>query len=58
MDTQKEGRQMVHERHTSPAVHPGCFQHKMLAQRIEESGVPLSGIGELDWGEPVGNELW
>ena len=34
------------------------FRHKTLKERVEESGVPLSGIGELDWGEPCGNEVW
>ena len=34
------------------------FRHRTLKERIEESGVPLSGIGELDWGEPQGNEVW
>ena len=32
--------------------------HKTLEERIRESGCELSGIGELDWGEPQGNELW
>ena len=34
------------------------FHHKTLAERIEESGVPLTGIGEFDWGDPQGNEVW
>ena len=34
------------------------FRHKTLAERIQESGCELSGIGELDWGEPQGNEVW
>ena len=34
------------------------FRHKTLRERIEESGKPLQGIGELDWGEPVGSEVW
>ena len=34
------------------------FYHKTLKERVLESGVPLSGIGELDWGEPAGNEVW
>ena len=35
-----------------------AFRHKTLDERIRESGVPLTGIGELDWGEPQGNEVW
>ncbi len=34
------------------------FRHKALEERIQESGCELSGIGELDWGEPQGNEVW
>lgn len=34
------------------------FRHKTLEERIEESNVPLSLIGELDYGEPVGGEIW
>ena len=34
------------------------FQHKTLEERIQESGCGLSGIGELDWDEPQGNEVW
>ena len=34
------------------------FRHKTLEERIQESGCELSGIGELDWGEPQGNEVW
>jgi len=34
------------------------FRHKTLEERIQESGCGLSGIGELDWGEPQGNEVW
>lgn len=34
------------------------FRHKTLEERIRESGCELSGIGELDWGEPQGNEVW
>ena len=34
------------------------FHHKTLEERIQESGCKLSGIGELDWGEPHGNEVW
>ena len=34
------------------------FQHKTLEERIRESGRALNGIGEIDWGEPQGNEVW
>ncbi len=34
------------------------FRHKTLEERIKESGCGLSGIGEIDWGEPRGNEVW
>lgn len=34
------------------------FHHKTLEERIQESGRQLTGIGELDWGEPRGNEVW
>ena len=34
------------------------FQHKTLEERIRESGCELTGIGEIDWGEPQGNEVW
>ena len=34
------------------------FRHKTLEERIRESGCELRGIGELDWGEPQGNEVW
>ena len=33
-------------------------RHKSLEERIAESGVPLTLIGELDYGEPVGGEIW
>ena len=33
-------------------------RHKTLEERIEESGVPLTLIGELDYGEPAGGEIW
>lgn len=33
-------------------------RHKTLEERITESGVPLTLIGELDYGEPVGSEIW
>ncbi len=34
------------------------FRHKTLEERIRESGKELKGLGELDWGEPQGNEVW
>ena len=34
------------------------FRHKTLEERIRESGCELTGIGEIDWGEPQGNEVW
>ncbi len=33
-------------------------RHKTLEERIRESGCELTGIGELDWGDPRGNEVW
>ena len=33
-------------------------RHKTLEERIAESGVPLTLIGELDYGEPAGGEIW
>ena len=32
--------------------------HKTLKERIAETGGTLEGMGELDWGEPMGNEVW
>ena len=34
------------------------FRHKTLEERVRESGCELTGIGELDWGDPRGNEVW
>ena len=34
------------------------FRHKTLEERIRESGRELRSIGELDWGQPQGNEVW
>lgn len=34
------------------------FRHKTLEERIRESGCELTGIGEIDWGKPQGNEVW
>ena len=33
-------------------------RHKTLEERIQESGCELTGIGEIDWGEPQGSEVW
>lgn len=35
-----------------------AFRHKTLEERIRDSGCELTGIGELDWGEAQGNEVW
>ena len=34
------------------------FRHRTLRERVEASGKELSGISELEWGEPAGNEVW
>ena len=34
------------------------YKHKTLKERVKESGVPLSFEKDIDWGEPVGNEVW
>ena len=34
------------------------FRHKTLEERVRESGCELTGIGEIDWGEPQGDEVW
>ena len=34
------------------------FRHKTLEERAEEFGGKLTLGGELDWGEPVGREIW
>ena len=34
------------------------FLHRRLEDYINESGEALKISGELDWGEPVGRELW
>ena len=34
------------------------FRHKTLEERIQESGCELTGIGEIDWGESRGSEVW
>lgn len=34
------------------------YKHKTLKERVKESGVPLCFEKEIDWGEPVGNEVW
>ena len=33
-------------------------EHKTLEQRIKESEKELKGLGEIEWGEPQGNEVW
>lgn len=40
-----------------PELH-SSHQHKTLEERIRESGCELTGIGEIDWGEPQGREIW
>ena len=35
-----------------------AFRHRTLEERIMDSGCEISGIGELDWGEPLGSEVW
>ena len=34
------------------------FEHKRLEEYIKESGGELIVSDELDWGEPVGREIW
>ena len=34
------------------------FRHKTLEERAAEYGGKLTLGGELDWGEPVGREMW
>lgn len=35
------------------------FRHRSLRERAEEYGGKLNLLGEVvDWGEPVGRELW
>ena len=34
------------------------FRHKTLEERVRESRCELTGIGEIDWGEPQGDEVW
>lgn len=36
---------------------PG-FRHKSLEERAAEYGGKLNLIGEIDWGEPAGREVW
>ena len=33
-------------------------EHKTLEQRIKESKKELKSLGEIEWGEPQGNEVW
>ena len=34
------------------------FQHKSLKERAEKFGGQLNLSEEMDWGEPVGSEVW
>lgn len=34
------------------------FRHKSLEERVKESGKPLKFSKEINWGTPVGNEVW
>ena len=34
------------------------FEHKTLEEYIIESGSPLTASEEMDWGAPVGCEIW
>ena len=34
------------------------FRHKTLEERAAEYGGKLDLVGEFDWGEPVGREVW
>ena len=34
------------------------FRHKTLEERAAEYGGKLDVGGEIDWGEPVGREIW
>ena len=34
------------------------FRHRTLEEYIELSGRPLKASAEVNWGEPVGKELW
>ena len=34
------------------------YRHKTLEERIKESGVPLKLSSEMDFGEPIGREIW
>ena len=36
---------------------PG-FRHKSLEERAAEYGGKLNLTGEIDWGDPVGREVW
>ena len=46
------------EAHEGTIILTKAFHHKTLEERIQESGKPLTSIGEYDWGEPQGNEAW
>ena len=34
------------------------FKHQTLEERVKKSGRPLSFSHEIDWGDPVGDEVW
>ena len=48
----------VDEKLTVVVENGQSFRHKTLEERIRESGRELTGIGEIDWGEPQGSEVW
>lgn len=34
------------------------YKHKTLEERVADSGIPLSFSKEIEWGNPVGSEVW
>ena len=34
------------------------FEHKTLEDYVREAGGKIIASGEMDWGEPVGSEVW
>ena len=34
------------------------YKHQSLAERVKKSCRPLSFSHEIDWGDPVGDEIW
>ena len=34
------------------------FQHRSLEEYVKQSGRPLKASEEVNWGEPVGREIW